>query len=293
MTRGNTVILRYKGGAGGEAFYRWLDACMAGIVIDPIAGGSGIRNVGPIGGLLQTEWTGAAARHAGIANSRWTDLTPSQVRSVITGEIRPLAGRDAVLLHGHYVMDGSMLREAFPEAFIIDLMPSGEDVWLCHTLQMAKEMARKVSDVPPWVLDLPGAEIITGCMERNGWFPAFWVRMVSDGVDVRDIPHLFRHISRDEKNTDDGSTWLHGGDSLIDARSWLLGNGDSHLGVLDRLCLETSTQREHWVSSWKLGNAMLLLELGCDGMITRGGDQGEVVSDLMGPLLEDLNRLAL
>jgi hypothetical protein len=290
MIRDNTTILRYKGGSGGEAFYRWLDACAAGIGIDPVPAGEGIRNAGPIGGLLQSEWTGDAARHAGLPNTRWEELEPWQVRSVIEGELKPVPGRKQVLMHGHYVMHGRILRGAFPEAFIIDLMPRREDVWLCHAMQMAKEMARRLTVAPPWVLDLPGSDAITSCLESNGWFPAFWVRMVSDGVDVRDIAHMFRHISNDGKNLQEGGVWLDGGNAVIDAGSWLLGNGTDHLAVLGHLGLETSEDREGWVLDWKRHNAHLL-----DGFGSRIGasDPGMRVESAVGPLLEDLNRLVL
>lgn len=277
--------------------YRWLRATVHGEPLGVPGVDNAIRNHGPIGGLLQSEWTGSEwAARLGLANSRWDDLAPREAGGIISAAI---AARPEIpaLIHGHYVMRGLGIRQALPDADVVDIMPSRRHVWLCHALQMRKEYTKRLTTMPQWLRDLPGSAVVEASLSRHGWFPAFWARAVSDGLDVNDIDGLFVGISTDAKNTDDGEEWLVGSRFVLDAAEWLLGDGPHHEDLCRAIGIGQRPELAAWVRGWKSSNRALLTDMGVtDDMLNAsmdGTEQERVVADLLRRDLEELNLLAV
>lgn len=277
--------------------YRWLRATVHGEPLGMPGVDNAVRNHGPIGGLLQSEWTGSEwASRFGLANSRWDGLTPRQVGGIISAALAARPETPA-LIHGHYVIPGRGIGEALPDADVVDIMPSRRHVWLCHALQMRKEYTKRLTTMPAWLGGLPGSQVAEASLSKNGWFPAFWARAVSDGLDVNDIDGLFSGISTDAKNTDDGDEWLAGSKFVMDAAEWLLGDGQHHVELCRAIGIDHRIELDAWVRGWKSSNRMLLSAMGVtDDLLSSSMDtrrQERVVADLLRRDLEYLNLLAL
>lgn len=288
------VLVRFKGGCGGEAVVRLIskqiDGQITDLSMDPRnRAGSGRVDLFDYEMLHETI-TLEQAEAFGLPLGPWEALDARQIKTYVDGMRQLWPDYRVGMCHYNFSWDLDWRLAFGHNTVIIDILPDDSGFWLIQLLQLYKGALRKTKHLPSDRDNAryPSYDIMVAHHAEHGWIPHWWlsdcvpIGTFSGFLDGRGYPDRRRRDWLKQTS----NLMIDGGQLVTDAS--LLGFEQILAAVgADRLAQSDRTNLETWVA----GNLSIIDQLGATGyigMTMTKAEQKQLIKDILVPQYDQL-----
>jgi len=288
------VLVRFKGGCGGEAVVRLiskhLDGQVKDLSVDPRnRAGSGRVDLFEYEMLHETI-TVAQSEAFGLPLGPWEAMTAEQIRTYVDGMRQLWPDHRVGMCHYNFSWDLDWRAAFGPDTVFIDILPDDGNFWLIQLLQLFKGALRKTKHLPSDRDNAryPSYDIMVQHHAEHGWIPHWWlsdcvpIGSFSEFLDNRGYPDKQRR----EKLRLTSNLMLDGG-QLVSDRS--LRGFEQILHIVGAGSLDDSDRIN--LENWAAGNLRIIDQLGATGYIGMAmtkAEQKQLIKDILLPQYDQL-----
>ena len=192
------VLIRFKGGCGGETVGRLLSSVLDGTA-RPVQHDNRNRafdiDFDVFDGQLLQEFPSVQdIEQFGLHDRSWLQMTDDDLRLYVDGKRQQHSHRRVGLTHYSLPHECDYHR-VFGDTVFIDIVPQESSFWLVEALHIYKAACKKIWHLPNWPAH-PGYSKMKMHFDQHGWIPSWWTWDNSEPSDFasfilnRGVPNL-------------------------------------------------------------------------------------------------------